>query len=65
MPAKSIKQQRFMGMVDAMQGGKMPKMGAAGDAAETMNPKDVKEFASTKHKGLPLRKKHSRLAQPG
>jgi len=54
--SKSKSQQRFMGMVDAVQKGKLSK-NKAGEkitkAAKEMNPKDVEDFASTKHKGLP------------
>jgi hypothetical protein len=40
-----------------MQKGDIPKKGRAGDAADEMKVKDVKDFASTKHKGLPKKKK--------
>lgn len=53
--AVSQAQQRFMGMVHAMQKGeKIP--GASRElkkAARTMKPRDVKDFAKTPHKGLP------------
>jgi hypothetical protein len=52
----SQKQQEFFGVVRAMQKGKLPKKGKAGEAADEMSKKDVKDFASTKHKGLPKRK---------
>jgi hypothetical protein len=48
----SQKQQEFFGVVRAMQKGKLPKKGKAGEAADEMSKKDVKDFASTKHKGL-------------
>jgi len=51
--AVSQKQQEFFGVVRAMQKGKLPKKGKAGEAAKDMTKKDVKDFASTKHKGLP------------
>lgn len=51
--AVSQKQQEFFGVVRAMQKGKLPKKGKAGEAAKEMSKKDVKDFASTKHKGLP------------
>jgi hypothetical protein len=54
--AVSKKQQEFFGVVRAMQKGKLPKKGKAGEAADEMSKKDVKDFASTKHKGLPKRK---------
>jgi len=58
MDEKSVskKQQEFFGVVRAMQKGKLPKKGKAGEAADEMSKKDVKDFASTKHKGLPKRK---------
>jgi hypothetical protein len=52
----SQKQQEFFGVVRAMQKGKLPKKGKAGESADEMSKKDVKDFASTKHKGLPKRK---------
>jgi hypothetical protein len=51
--AKSKKQQEFFGIVRGMQKGDIPKKGKAGKAAKEMSVKDVKDFASTKHKGLP------------
>ena len=53
MPAKSKQQQKFFGVVKAMQKGDIPKKGAAGKVASDMSKKDVSDFASTKHKGLP------------
>lgn len=53
--AVSQQQQKFMGMVHAMQKGEKIK-GASPElkkVARTMGKKDVKDFASTKHKGLP------------
>lgn len=58
MPAKSKQQQKFMGRVYAYKQGK--KKGASSAikrAAKSMTKKQVKEFAGTKHKGLPKRKK--------
>jgi len=54
--AKSKSQQRFMGMVHAVQKGKLSPdkvSGSVEKAAETMTDKDAEDFASTKHKGLP------------
>jgi hypothetical protein len=51
--AVSQKQQEFFGVVRGMQKGDLPKKGKAGQAAKEMSKKDVKDFASTKHKGLP------------
>jgi len=53
--AVSKSQQRFFGMVDALKKGEKVK-GATADmrkAAKDMSNKDVKDFARTKHKGLP------------
>ena len=54
MPAKSKKQQKFMGMVHAAQKGdlKTPSPEVK-KVAKSMKKKDTKDFASTKHKGLP------------
>ena len=58
MPAKSQAQQRFFGMVRAAQKGKLKKPSkAVKAAADTMDPADVKDFAETKHKGLPKKVK--------
>ncbi len=51
----SKQQQKFMGMVHAMQKGEKVK-GASPElkkAAKTMSKKDARDFAKTKHKGLP------------
>ena len=53
MPASSKAQQRFFGVVKAMQKGDNPKKGKAGKIAKTMSKDDVDDFASTKHKGKP------------
>ena len=53
MPAQSKSQQRFFGVVKAMQKGDIPKKGRAGKIAKTMDKDDVDDFASTKHKGKP------------
>jgi hypothetical protein len=54
MPAVSKAQQRFMGMVRATQKGEMKNPSPeVQDAANSMKKKDAKDFASTKHKGLP------------
>ena len=57
MPAVSKAQQRFMGMVHAVKKGEMaaPSPEVA-QAAASMKKKDAKDFASTKHKGLPEKK---------
>jgi len=58
IPEKAVskKQQRFFGIVRSMQKGEEPKSGKAGKVANDMKQSDVKDFASTKHKGLPNQK---------
>jgi hypothetical protein len=51
--AVSKKQQKFMGMVHAAQKGERPASGAVAKVAKGMGKKDAKDFAKTKHKGLP------------
>jgi hypothetical protein len=54
MPAVSKAQQRFMGMVHAVQKGDIDAPSKEIEkAADSMSDKDAKDFASTKHKGLP------------
>jgi hypothetical protein len=54
MPAKSKAQQRFMGMVHAAQKGELDKPSSEVEkAADSMSDADAKDYASTKHKGLP------------
>jgi hypothetical protein len=51
--AVSKKQQKFMGMVHAVQKGELSSNKVGGnvaDAAKSMKPKDAEDFASTKHK---------------
>ena len=60
MPSISKKQQKFMGIVRAIQKGDAPASKfskKAKDVAKSMKGKDVKKYASTKHKGLPTRVK--------
>ena len=57
MPALSKKQQRFFGIVRAIQKGEQaPTTPETAKAASDMKKSDVKKFASTKHKGLPNKK---------
>lgn len=54
--AKSKSQQRFMGMVSAVQKGKLDPNKVSKkikDVASSMKQKDVDDFASTKHEDLP------------
>lgn len=54
MPSKSKSQQRFFGMVDAYKKGEMKNASSKiKKAAKGMSMSDVKDFAETKHKGLP------------
>jgi hypothetical protein len=53
MPAKSKAQQRFMGMVRVAQKGEKPASKAVAKAAKQIDPEDVEDYASTKHKGKP------------
>ena len=58
MPALSKKQQKFFGIVRAIQKGEQaPTTPETAKAAADMKKSDVKDFASTKHKGLPEKKK--------
>ena len=58
MPATSKKQQRFFGMVHAAQKGDMKSPSkAVSDVAQSIDSSDARDFASTKHKGLPMKKK--------
>jgi hypothetical protein len=56
MPAVSKAQQRFMGMVHAAQKGEEPASPEVAKVAADMKKSDAKDFASTKHKGLPTHK---------
>ena len=60
MPAVSKAQQKFFGIVRAIQKGEMaPTTPETAKAAADMKKSDVKKFASTRHKGLPEKKKIS------
>jgi hypothetical protein len=59
MPAQSKAQQRFMGMVHAVQKGDMEAPSKEVEkAADSMSDKAAKDFASTSHKGLPNKKEN-------
>lgn len=53
MPAVSKAQQRFMGMVHAAQKGEEPASPEVAKVAKDMSKQSAKDFASTKHSGLP------------
>jgi hypothetical protein len=55
--AVSKKQQRFMGMVHATQKGEKAPSKEVAKVAKGMGKKDAEDFAATKHKGLPEKKK--------
>lgn len=58
MPAKSKSQQKLFGMVHAFQKGELKDASPeVKKIAKGISYKDADEFASTKHKGLPERKK--------
>jgi len=62
MPAVSKSQQKLMGIVHAIQKGEAnPKDFSKGaqDMAKNMKKSDVKDFASTKQKGLPDKKENT------
>jgi hypothetical protein len=62
MPAKSKAQQRFMGMVHAVQKGDMEAPSSEVEkAADSMSDADAKDYASTKHKGLPNHVKNENM----
>ncbi len=55
--AVSKAQQKFMGMVHAAKKGEKPASKEVAKAAKGMSKKSAEDFASTKHKGLPEKKK--------
>ena len=57
--AVSKKQQRFFGMVRAAQKGEGAASPEVAKVAGEISEKDAKDFAKTKHKGLPEKKKVS------
>jgi len=64
--AESKSQQRFMGMVHAAQKGELENPSSAvAKAADSMSDKDAKDFASTKHKGLPNHVKEDEIPAQG
>ena len=64
MPSKSIAQQKFMGIVHGLKKGDIKPSDVSQDvkdAAKSMSKKDAKDYASTKHKGLPKKVKQEIL----
>jgi NADH:ubiquinone oxidoreductase subunit C len=62
MPSVSESQQRFMGMVNKCKETGDCSSEEVKDVAKSMKKKDVKDFARTKHKGLPKRVKRKKKA---
>lgn len=58
--AVSKKQQKFMGMVHAAQKGEKPASKEVAKVAKDMPKKAAKDYASTKHKGLPEKVKETK-----
>ena len=56
----SRSQQRFMGMVYAVKKGGTPTSPEVAKAAEGMSKKSAKDFAKTKHAGLPEKKEETK-----
>ena len=65
MPAVSKKQQRFFGMVRAAQKGEGAASPEVAKVASEIKKKDAKDFASTKHKGLPMKKEEVEITFEG
>ena len=64
MPSKSKAQQRLMGMVHAYQAGKLDDASPSiRKIANSMSPKDAKDFAKTKHKGLPNKVRRKKVKE--
>ena len=65
--AVSKQQQKFMGMVHAMQTGEKVKSASPElkKVAKTMSKRDAKDFASTKHQGLPKKVSESVMLEAG
>lgn len=64
MPATSKQQQKLMGIVHAIQKGDVKPSSVSKKAqqmAKSMKPGDVKDFAGTKHKGLPKKVKKENM----
>ena len=59
MPARSVKQRRFLGIALAIKKGKASRSYSpeAAKAAKTMSKKALEHFAGTKEKNLPERKR--------
>mgnify|MGYP001155095735 CR=1 len=63
MPAQSQQQQKLFGLALAFKRGEVPASEVSDeikDIADRMSEKDIEDFASTKHKGLPKMKEQLR-----
>jgi hypothetical protein len=63
MPAQSQQQQKLFGLALAYKRGEVPASEVSDeikDIADRMSEKDIEDFASTKHKGLPKMKEQLR-----
>ncbi len=68
MPSVSKAQQKFMGIVHAYKKGDIPASKvskAAKDAGKSMKKKSAKDFAKTKHKGLPNKVRSENMNEDG
>ena len=65
MPSKSKAQQRYMGMVHACKKSDYKDCASkeVEDTARGIKAKDAKDFASTKHKGLPDKKETNEMKE--
>lgn len=63
MPAVSKKQQQFFGMVHACQKTGKCASPEISRVAGSISKGDAEKFASTKHKGLPTRKKKKKTSE--
>ena len=59
MPAKSEAQQRFMAMALAAKRGKGKFSKRVMEASKNMSEKQLRDFAKTKHSGLPEKKAYT------
>ena len=67
MPAASKQQQKFMGIVRAIQKGEAPAgkfSKAAQKAAKSMKKSSVRKYAKTKHDDLPKKVSENTKAKP-
>lgn len=64
MPARSKSQQRLFGMAHAYNKGELPDASKeVKELAKSLKKKQVKDFAKTKHKGLPNKVKKKKKSK--